>query len=695
MKSLRILAVITLLLIVFSILPFPPAHAQTAGSTIAVTSAENAGPGTLRQALETAQPGDTITFDPAVFPLDNPRVISLTQELPPIQRGSITIDASGAGVILDGARINVEISTDLDDIQFSINGEVLISSDFTRGTDDWQPEDPSRADQWLVWNPEEGADTPGSLNIGNRPTGNRLITYHDPVAGKMWFEFYAADSSTWFHINPGDQLELRYTYKGAAHSAAFAYRDTERDDTFSFGDQWMPESKTWQPVALNAVVPEGAALIFPMFQPENPYHGAGLFLASDNNIIRGLTIRNFNAAIVLQGNDNLIGSDTSVTASTCAEGCNLLSGYFSGIQIEGDRNRVSGNQISARARDEHHTVWVNAVYLSGASTGTIIEKNVITFEHSDDLERIETGVFIGNEAVDARIGPNNLIQGPTQFGVAINSSSALVENNEIIDTGNCGIFLHQTRAVVITANWIGERKDGSPAESQFGVCLNGAEETQIGPDNVIAHNEFHAIDLGNAPRATITRNILRDNQRGSIVNWSPAGDEPAPPEIITVSTTTLTVVGNAEAGAMIEIYFGEGEEYAVSCEANQRGRFHCTIPREQFRADASITATASRDGGSTSTFAESYLIHAPVVTSLTGITSPLNLPNDPQVIGISLGIAVLLFVCFNLLANMSTDWINDILEGDSSLLKKAVNWIEKVMIIETGKNRLRFYLLWG
>ena len=43
--------------------------------TIIVTSTSDSGPSTLRQALESAQPGDTINFDPATFPPDAPAVI--------------------------------------------------------------------------------------------------------------------------------------------------------------------------------------------------------------------------------------------------------------------------------------------------------------------------------------------------------------------------------------------------------------------------------------------------------------------------------------------------------------------------------------------------------------------------------------------------------------------------------------------
>jgi len=75
------------------------------GKTIVVTSADDDGPGTLRQAMSDAQPGDIITFDPNVFPPKNPKAIELKSGLPSITQGYLTLDASNAGVILDGSQV--------------------------------------------------------------------------------------------------------------------------------------------------------------------------------------------------------------------------------------------------------------------------------------------------------------------------------------------------------------------------------------------------------------------------------------------------------------------------------------------------------------------------------------------------------------------------------------------------------------
>ena len=61
----------------FLILFVVPIMALESGETFIVTTDADNGPGTLRQALQDAQSGDSITFDVTVFPPDNPNTIFL------------------------------------------------------------------------------------------------------------------------------------------------------------------------------------------------------------------------------------------------------------------------------------------------------------------------------------------------------------------------------------------------------------------------------------------------------------------------------------------------------------------------------------------------------------------------------------------------------------------------------------------
>ncbi len=95
-----------------SLLAYTPQLTQVAASTltissgrsVVVTSTSDGGPGSLRQALIDAQSGDTITFDPTIFPPSAPAKIYLKSNLLDLVQGYLTIDASNAGVILDGSK---------------------------------------------------------------------------------------------------------------------------------------------------------------------------------------------------------------------------------------------------------------------------------------------------------------------------------------------------------------------------------------------------------------------------------------------------------------------------------------------------------------------------------------------------------------------------------------------------------------
>ena len=74
----------------------------TLGRVLVVDSPADSGPGTLREALEDATGPALITFDPSVFLPNSPAAIRLATSLPELSQGDLTIDASEAGVVLDG-----------------------------------------------------------------------------------------------------------------------------------------------------------------------------------------------------------------------------------------------------------------------------------------------------------------------------------------------------------------------------------------------------------------------------------------------------------------------------------------------------------------------------------------------------------------------------------------------------------------
>jgi hypothetical protein len=107
--------------------PMPTPTQVPKGRIIVVTSADNSGPGTLRQAMSDAQPGDTINFDPTAFTPNQPTTIFLELAqpgvaLPPLNQGFVSIDASNAGVTLDGKNIPGDF---ISAIQVASNNNVI------------------------------------------------------------------------------------------------------------------------------------------------------------------------------------------------------------------------------------------------------------------------------------------------------------------------------------------------------------------------------------------------------------------------------------------------------------------------------------------------------------------------------------------------------------------------------------------
>ena len=102
--------------------PVDTAAAALPAANCVVTSTADSGAGTLRQCLQTATSGTVITFNAAVFPPASPATIRLTSgQLPDLSAGNVTLDASSAGVILDGSAF----SEGEDGFSISSNGNTV------------------------------------------------------------------------------------------------------------------------------------------------------------------------------------------------------------------------------------------------------------------------------------------------------------------------------------------------------------------------------------------------------------------------------------------------------------------------------------------------------------------------------------------------------------------------------------------
>lgn len=143
-------------------------------TTRTVYSTADSGAGSLREVLGNASSGDSILFDQSIFPPDNPATISLNSVLPRLNQGNLIIDASNAGVILNGRKISTSETVGI---------YVFSDNNIIRGL---QIEDFSKAG--IVLEGEVKNNTiGGDRNIGTGPSGQgNMITGDGTFAIALW-----------------------------------------------------------------------------------------------------------------------------------------------------------------------------------------------------------------------------------------------------------------------------------------------------------------------------------------------------------------------------------------------------------------------------------------------------------------------------------------------------------------------------
>jgi len=134
------------------------------GQIIIINTTTDSGAGSFREALNNAEPYDTITFDPEVFNPEAPAAIMILQILPELNRDHLTIDASDAGVILDGGGAEYG-ALSINARHITIQGLHIINFEGTAITL-WE----NAQHNLIGGNPDIGA---GPLGQGNLITGSR------------------------------------------------------------------------------------------------------------------------------------------------------------------------------------------------------------------------------------------------------------------------------------------------------------------------------------------------------------------------------------------------------------------------------------------------------------------------------------------------------------------------------------------
>lgn len=624
-----------------------------------VTSILDSGSGTLRQTLLETVPGDTIIFDPSVFPPSSPVTITLNSELPPLNQGYLTFDASNAGVILYGSNMQersngLVITSDCNLIKgvqilhFPENGVVIsggaknnvIGGNRTKGNGPIGEgnlisgnggagiiiEGMGTIGNTIIGN-FIGTDVSGATSIGNIESGiilnngaqgNRIGgTAHGErnlISGNSRNGIFIRDLNTTNNIVIGNYIGTDVTgtraigndcgvfiWNNASNNRVGGITSEERNvisGNEGGGISIMAKGTTGNIIIGNYVGTDVSGTT----DLGNASTGIITEVGASGNIIKG-NVSSGNGECGIQSCD--WGSDYNIIignlVGTDATGTVALGNDWAGVCVGGGAafNRVGGVEA-----DEKNVISGNrdsgiGLY-NGGGIGNIVMGNIIGLDASStkDLGNVRGGVCLDTGARHVFIG------GTTE------------EESNII-SGNVGPGITLSGAGVednfIAGNYIGTDTSGTAAISNGsqGIIVYNASNNYIGPKNIIANNEGCGIEIigSLAIGNTITRNSITSNNEAGIENREGGNIEFASPMINNVTSTLIS--GNSFPYCTMEIFSDpkdEGKVYEGTTTSDSIGAFIFNKP--EGITGPNVTATTTDIDGNTSEFS------APVATGV-------------------------------------------------------------------------------
>jgi uncharacterized repeat protein (TIGR01451 family) len=620
----------------FDVRPTP--HPHRIADTCVVTGTADSGPGTLRECLQNAMSGDTITFDPVVFPPESPVTIALQDNLGGIWQGNLTIDASEAGVILDGSGVADGSALVIDSDENVIKGlQILnfpgagvgiccgvkhnvIGGNRTRGN---------------------GPTGEGNVISGNGADGVSICdtgTMSNTVIGN----FIGTDASGTLVLGNGfDGVAI---YHGASHNRIGNL--TPGEGNIISGNKnngvWIGTENTTGNIVIGNFIGtdmNGATDL------GNAHGGVGITDGAFNNTVKGNVISgngwdgiglggfgsDYNVVI-----GNFIGTDASGTSvlGNGREGVSTFQSSFNRIggTAEGDRNIISGNKGGIVLGEYiHNLILGNFVGTDVSGTNALgnAENGIMLWSGHNFIggsTEAERNVISGNGAVGIMMtgGERNLIAS-NYIGTDAGGTVALANGISGIESGSAKYSVIQGNLIAgneesgvsigygsnfnhLRANRIGVAADGvSPLSNGMdGVGIWAASNTVGGPypedGNTIAFNANVGVQVWIYPGNTIRRNSIYGNSSSGI-HLADGGNNLLAPPVIT-HVLPGSVSGTACPGCIVEVFEngdtdGEGETYMGDTTADASGAFTVTV---SYLTQPYLTATATDAISGTSEF---------------------------------------------------------------------------------------------
>jgi hypothetical protein len=618
-------------------------------TTCMVTSTADSGPGTLRACLDNAVSGDTILFDPVVFPPGDPATITLSSGLW-VGQGNITLDGSNAGVILDGSQQDGSLTLASDGnvvkglhiVNCSWAGvhiccgakHNVIGGDRSRG---------------------DGPTGEGNVISGNGVTGlvmNDTGTMYNVVVGNLIGTDAMGTSAL---PNTWDGVDIQ---NGASFNRIGGPEAWERNIISGNKNAGVVISSYIGHTIGNKVIGNFIGTdVSGTSDLGNGWTGVSLELGAFNNTVKDNLVSgsnwggiagdvgtSYNAII-----GNLVGTDASGTQAlgnrwagialgesfnrvggTAPGDRNTIGGNPQGIALAGEHNLVLGNSIGTNISGTESIGNSQGIFITGSSNHNFVggttpaERNIISGNGSEGVVVGGTGpnLFLGNYVGTDASGTAAL--GNQWSGIALDATQySVIQGNLIGGNEETGISISNGSDFThLRANRIGVAADGvSPLPNgSDGVSISAASNTVGGPypqdGNVIAFNGGDGVQIWTYPGNTIRRNSIYGNAGAGILLPNGGNDSLAAPAVIGVGAGSVS--GTACPGCVVEIFSDEEDEGRV-CEGHTVADGEGDWEWVGSVHGPYVTATATDGAGSTSAFSAAQLalferVYLPLLT---------------------------------------------------------------------------------
>jgi parallel beta-helix repeat protein len=613
------------------------------GGTCTVTSPMDSGPGTLRRCLEETTTGRTITFDPSAFPPTTPVTIPLSSPLPFIAQSNITIDASDAGVILDGGwhgdNSGLVITSDgntikgLQIMRFPETGIVIRDGARNNiiGGNRMQGHGPSGEGNVISDNGRSNVSIEGRGTMNNAVIGNHIGT---DATG------FVALSGGWGVRLAGGAQYNRIGGTGPGERNVISGYSGHRIGLYDTGTMFNTIIGNYigTDASGKALLGKGAFCIH--IADGASYNRIGGTNPGEGNLISGCNELGIEVGGAESSGNAIIGNYIGTDVS----GAVILGIFGSGISIEQGaiNNLVKGNLVSGCSRHgiaicdsgSSFNVVIGNLIGTDASGGIALgngEAGVITagdvsFNRIGGTAPEERNIICGNNSdISLQAGVGNLVlgnsigtdvngtkriqnQGGVTFGESARRSfiggTTEAERNLINGSNGGGIpalgALSGTKYNFIAGNSIGTDARGMIAlGNQNGIDVDG--EHNIIQGNTIAYGSGSGVSVTHSSYNTIRRNGIYSNGGKGIVLSNNGNNMLSAPVITAVNSTAVS--GTACPRCILEIFSDaedEGRVYEGSTIADASGAF--IFSKGSYLTGPNVTATATDLSGNTSEF---------------------------------------------------------------------------------------------